>query len=202
MYIYILIQSVLYILHRFEVKSPNEHGCSVYLLCFAKCFWLFMKLPRKLLTTNCCELGECMSSCFSSRSRFENEAEHCEHAYDPSTDILGLMELPLFSSLISSLMLLDECVDVGVCCDCCWCCWCCCCCCCCWCFIKKSTGTFSLSPDKPDTNDGTKCHKKEYKEKKNIFNIYKSFNHNDKLIYNLGFSTLIGNRRSFHTNTM
>lgn len=117
------------------------------------------KHPRKLLTTNCCELGECMvsCSCFSSWSRFGNEAEHCEHAYDPSTDILGLMELPLFSSLISSLMLLDECVDVGVCCA--------------RCFIKKSTGIFSLSPDKPDTNDGTKWHKNRGKEIK-IWNTF------------------------------
>lgn len=115
------------------------------LLFFIDCSWNYQ---AKLLTADCCELGECMASCFSRWSRFWNEAEHCEHAYDPSTDILGLMELPLFSSLISSLILLDECIDVGV--------WCGCWCCCFWCFIKKSTGTFSLSPDKPDINDGTK----------------------------------------------
>lgn len=126
----------------------------------------------KLLTTDCCEFGECMASCscFSSWSRFKNEAEHCEHAYDPSTDILGLMELPLFSSLISSLMLLDECVDVGVCCGCC--------CCCCWCFMKKSTGIFSLSPDKPDTNDGTKWKKRE----KNVDNMREKVNNNAYII--------------------
>lgn len=94
-----------------------------------------------------------MISCFSSWSRFRNDAEHCEHGCDPSTDMLGLMELPRFSSISSSLILLDECVDVGVCCWCNGCCWCCCSR---WCFMKKSAGTFSLSPVKPDTNDGTR----------------------------------------------
>lgn len=107
----------------------------------------------ELLTTDCCEFGECMISCFSSWSRFRNDAEHCEHGCDPSTDMLGLMELPRFSSISSSLILLDECVDVGVCCWCNGCCWCCCSR---WCFMKKSAGTFSLSPVKPDTNDGTR----------------------------------------------
>lgn len=132
----------------FHLRLQTLYHCNVFF-----CDGMEKKThSRKLLTTNCCELGECMvsCSCFSSWSRFGNEAEHCEHAYDPSTDILGLMELPLLSSLISSLMLLDECVDVGVCCA--------------RCFIKKSTGIFSLSPDKPDTNDGTKWHTKRETE--------------------------------------
>lgn len=42
-------------------------------------------------------------------------------------------------------MLFGECAEVGVCCDerCCG------------CLMKKSTRIFSLSPDRPDTSDGT-----------------------------------------------
>lgn len=118
-------------------------------LCFLFLSSKFNETNARTLTTG--GTGECAISCFSSWSRLGNEAEHWEHAWDPSTEMLGLIERPRFSSFNSSLMLLDECVEFGVCC-----CWCCCWC---WrgrqCLIKYSTDEFSLSLVRPDANDGT-----------------------------------------------
>lgn len=54
-------------------------------------------LLKNWLTT--VAFGECNSSCFSSRSRFGNEAEHWEHAFGPS-DRQGLAERPRSSFIL------------------------------------------------------------------------------------------------------